>query len=274
MNPNKVIQRIQYILRTVGLLNFVEKLRFILSVLRNARENKHFIIKNPNYKLPPQYLAYDAYSQPDWNFYKISGEKTALALSKIAERQLKNNRAMNVLEWGCGPARVIRHIPNTFGSDSKVYGCDYNAESIKWCRRYIPDVTFVLNDLLPPLSFESSTFDFVYSISVFTHLSESVSKKWIDELYRVTRPGAVLVISTNGDSRMRFLLPHELSDYKEHGIVIRDKFEEGKKMFWAMHSPKYLKEILFKDFTVLDYLPEKFPYTGQDMWVLRKPDSE
>ena len=271
MNPNKVIQRIQFILRTVGLLNFVEKLRFILSVLINARENRRFKIKNPNYKLPSQYLAYDAYSAPDWNFYKISGEKTALALSKIAKHQLKNSHSMNVLEWGCGPARVVRHIHNTFGSDSKVYGCDYNAGSIKWCRRHIPDVTFVLNDLLPPLPFESSKFDFVYAISVFTHLSESVSKKWIDELFRVTRPGAVLVISTNGDSRMRFLLPHELSDYKEDGIVIRDKFEEGKKMFFACHSSKYLKEILFKDFTVLDCLPEKFPYTGQDMWVLRKP---
>ena len=94
MNPNKVIQRIQFILRTVGLLNFVEKLRFILSVLINARENRRFKIKNPNYKLPPQYLAYDAYSAPDWNFYKISGEKTALALSTIAKHQLKNSHSM------------------------------------------------------------------------------------------------------------------------------------------------------------------------------------
>jgi ubiquinone/menaquinone biosynthesis C-methylase UbiE len=273
MNPNKAIQQIQFVLRSVGLLNFIEKFRFIFSVLRNARENRRFKIKNSNYKLPPQYLAYDAYSAPDWNFYKISGEETALALSKIAEHQLKNNGATHVLEWGCGPARVVRHLHNTFGKDSKVYGCDYNAETIKWCKKHIPDVTFVLNDLLPPLPFESSTFNFVYAISVFTHLSESVSKKWIDELYRVTRPGGVLVISTNGDSRMRFLLSHELSAYKAAGLVIRDKFEEGKKMFWACHSPKYLKEILFKDFAILEYLPERFPYTGQDMWVLRKPES-
>jgi hypothetical protein len=92
-------------------------------------------------------------------------------------------------------------------------------------------------------------------------------------LYRITCPGAVLVISTNGDSRINFLLPHELANYKATGIVIRDKFEEGKKMFWACHSPKYLKERLFKDFAILDYLPEGFPYTGQDMWVLRKPYS-
>jgi hypothetical protein len=52
-----------------------------------------------------------------------------------------------------------------------------------------------------------------------------------------------------------------LSDYKKDGIVIQGKLEESKEMFWASHSPIYLKEILFKDFTVLDYFPEKFPYT-------------
>jgi SAM-dependent methyltransferase len=174
MNPNKVIQRIQYILRSVGLLNFVEKFRFISSGLKNARENSSFKIKNPNYKLPPQYLAYDAYSAPDWNFYKISGQKTAIALSEIAKHHMNNNRITNILEWGCGPARVTRHIHNAFGYETKVYGSDYNSESIKWCGKNIPDITFVLNNLLPPLPFDSSAFDFVYAISVFTHLSESV----------------------------------------------------------------------------------------------------
>ena len=271
MNPNKKIQRVQHILRNAGLLRFVEKIRYILSILRHAIENRKFKLNNPDYKLPPQALAYDAYSAPDWNFYKISGEKTAVALFEIVSRYLQSG-VIDILEWGCGPARVVRHIHHSFGSQTKVWGSDYNPESIKWCKGNVENVNFVLNALAPPLPFDANSFDFIYSISVFTHLSESVSKQWIDELYRITRPKGIIIISTNGDSRTVFLLPDELSVYKATGIVIRDKFEEGKKMSWACHSPKYLREKLFKDFEVLDYLPEGFPYTGQDMWVLRKPE--
>jgi hypothetical protein len=57
----------------------------------------------------------------------------------------------------------------------------------------------------------------------------------------------------------------------ENGILIRGDFEEGKKMFWACHSPKYIREKLFKEFVVLEYLPEGFPHTSQDCWILRKP---
>lgn len=273
MNPNRKVQRIQHILINARLLPLAEKIRYGFSVFKYRIKNKTFITSNPSYKVPPKALAYDAYSAPDWDFYKDSGEKTALALFEIACQYLQKNTLAHVLEWGCGPARVIRHIHHSFGVETEVWGCDYNPESIKWCANNISDVKFLLNALTPPLPFYKNYFDFIYSISVFTHLSELVSQQWIDELHRITRPNGILVISTNGDSRLSFLLPEELSVYKATGILIRDKFEEGKKMFWACHSPKYLREKLFKNFTVLDFVPEGFPHTGQDMWVLRKPAS-
>lgn len=272
MNPSIRIQLAQRIIRNAGLLSFVEKIRYIWSVIQYATQNKKFILNNPDFKVPPQALAYDAYSAPDWNYYKTSGEETALALFKIASHHLEQNGLTRILEWGCGPARVIRHIHHSFGEKVKVWGSDYNPESIKWCQNNISDVNFVLNALNPPLPFEANHFDFIYSISVFTHLSVSVGQQWIDELYRIARPNGILIISTNGDSRISFLHLEELSVYTATGVVIRDRVEEGKKMFWACHSPRYLREKLFKNFSVLDHVPEGFPYTGQDIWVLRKPD--
>lgn len=273
MNPSKKIQRIQHLLRNAGLLGLVERVRYVLSVLNCAAQNRKFVLENPDFKVPPQALAYDAYSAPHWNFYKTSGEKTASELFSMVSKHIAKNELINILEWGCGPARVIRHIPHAFDAEVKVLGCDYNPESINWCKNNIPNVEFVLNALSPPLPFDSNQFDFIYSISVFTHLSESVSHQWIDELYRVTRPNGILIISMNGDSRMSFLLPDELVVYKTKGIVIRDKFEEGKKMFFSCHSPKYLRESLFRNFLVLEHVPEGFPYTGQDMWIIKKSGS-
>jgi SAM-dependent methyltransferase len=270
MNPNQKIQRIQHVFRKVGILPIIENFRYLLSVLNCHLSNKKFVLENQDFALPPQALAYDAYSAPDWHFYKKSGVETASFLADIAKKYLAEVTPLTVLEWGCGPGRVIRHIPSSFSANDKIYGSDYNQETIDWCNKSILKVNFVLNGLRPPLKFQNDMFDFIYSISVFTHLSEEVSQQWIAELYRVARPGAILVITTNGDSRQAYMLPDELKTYLEKGIVIRDKVEEGKKMFFACHSPNFLREKLFNNFEILEHLSASFPFTGQDYWVLRK----
>ena len=260
------------ILRVSGLLSATDKLRYFASIARLQRRNRKFVSANPGFRLPPKALAFDAYSAPDWAFYKRSGLETAAFLSEISRKYLVAVPEINVFEWGCGPARVIRHLPTAFGADAQIYGSDFNEATIAWCRDTIPRVTFVRNALRPdpPLPFERDFFDFIYSISVFTHLSESTSQRWILELHRVARPGGVLVITTNGDSLQYKMLPDELRSYRTSGIVIRGKIREGKKMFSACHSPRYLREILFKDFDVMEHVPGAFPHTAQDFWVLRK----
>lgn len=269
MNPR--LQKIQRILRDSRLLGAIEKLLYLSSVVGCYRKNSEFSRINPGFKVPPKALAYDAYSAPDWDFYKRSGEDTAVFLAGIPMKYLPDVLSPRVFEWGCGPGRVIRHLPFAFPANTETYGSDYNQATITWCRNNIPRVNFFLNGLQPPLPFQEKFFDFIYSISVFTHLSESVSHQWIAELFRITRSGGVLVITTNGDSRQNVMLPDEIETYQGSGIVIRGNFEEGKRMFWACHSPRYLREKLFKSFDVLEYTGAGFPHTGQDYWVLRKP---
>ena len=269
MNPK--LQKIQWFFRNSRLLGTIEKLRYLISVVKCFRKNRKFIRANPGFMVPPKSLAYDAYSAPDWNFYKKSGEETALFLAGLARKYLPGVKSPRLFEWGCGPGRVIRHIASAFSVNDNIYGSDYNHATIKWCKENIPHVYFNLNKLQPPLPFDKDFFDFIYSISVITHLSESISHLWIAELFRTTRPGGIIIITTNGDSRKNIMLPDELEAYQRDGFVIRGKIEEGKKMFWACHSPQYLREKLFAAFEVLEYVSVGFPCTGQDCWVLRKP---
>lgn len=268
MNPK--LQTIQRILRDLRLLAPVETLRYLMSIARCSKKNRTFVVNNPDFRLPPRALAYDAYSAPDWDFYKVSGEETAAFLASIAKRHLPNIDTLRLLEWGCGPARVLRHIHVAFESRVEVFGTDYNRATINWCSDNIPHVNFSLNGLRPPLTFDNDTFDFIYSISVFTHLSETVGRQWMTELQRLVRPGGLLVITTNGDSRQDVMLPDERESYRMDGIVIRGKFEEGKKMFWACHSPDYLRKNFFSNMDVLEHGEAGFPYNDQDYWVLRK----
>lgn len=261
-------QKIQRFLRDSGLLTVVNGIRYFFNTVKYYGRGKVFRSRYPGFKVPPRALAFDAYSASDWDFYKKSGEETAAFLAAIVNRYLPKDPPPKVLEWGCGPARVVRHLPTLLGA--QVYGTDYNPQTIAWCTPNIPDVTFAENGLVPPLPFGDNVFDFVYSISVFTHLSEPVSQLWAAELLRILRPGGVLAVSTNGDAFRPLFFPDEQAAYDSRGVMVRGNFEEGKKLFLAYHSPEYLRETLFKDFEPLEYVPAGFPFTGQDLSVLRK----
>jgi SAM-dependent methyltransferase len=264
-----VKQRILRSLRTAGLLNAAERANFLFVNRKQRRKNMLFGQANPGFVVPPEALAYDAYSWLDWENYRKSGTDTAALLSQIASRHLSENHPLRVLEWGCGPARVIRHISAAFGAKTEVYGSDYNEDTIKWCSKSIPGVNFTLNGLEPPLPFDSGIFDFVYSISVFTHLSESVSRAWIEELIRITHSGSILVVTMQGDAYLEKLLPDEVEVYRSRGIVLRGNVTEGSRIFSAFHSREYLTTKLFQNLEVQEFIPS--PSLGQDIWVLRKP---
>ena len=183
------------------------------------------------------------------------------------------SQPLKVLEWGCGPARVIRHIGGFLTRPAELWGSDYNPRSIRWCRRHIANERFVHNGLAPPLPLEAGSFDAVYCLSVFTHLSEAMHVAWRDELLRVLRPGGILIATLHGDHyRDRHLLPHEMDEYDGGRLVVRDAVQEGKKWYAAFHSPRYVREHLFKGLPILLHRPQPLPgCLEQDVWVVHKP---
>jgi ubiquinone/menaquinone biosynthesis C-methylase UbiE len=62
------------------------------------------------------------------------------------------------------------------------------------------DRNFSVNASDPPLSFGAESFDFIYSISVFTHLPEEMQIAWLREMHRIAKVGATLVLTTHGDT--------------------------------------------------------------------------
>ena len=116
-----------------------------------------------------------------------------------------------ILDFGCGCGCVLRRWRRL---DARVYGTDINSRAIKWCRANLPFVEVGVNALAPPLRYADASCDFVYALSVFTHLPVETQLAWRDELRRVVRPGGHLLLTLHGEAFTDGLTPEERAVYE------------------------------------------------------------
>jgi len=267
-------QKIANFLRKVHLLQYADKVMLVNNILKHRKSNQLFLTDNPDFSPIPYHLAYDAYHDTNWRYYHEIGLKYSELISDLVSEFI-SEKEIKIFEWGCGPARVIRHLDKIPGFDQiELFGSDYNHKSIEWCQKNIKNVRFFENNLVPPLPQESEIFDCVYAISVFTHLSEKMHYAWIEELFRTIKPNGILIFSTHGDNYAnRVLLPAEKAKYDSGSLVIKSQsIKEGQKFFGAFHPPSFIKDKLLKDYVIVKNISNPGPKykLGQEVWVVKK----
>ena len=150
-------QKLVGLLRRTGLLPLAEKLRFWAAIPMHAGRNQAFLAEHPGFAVPPWFLMYDAYGTINYQSYFVKGRSVAGHIGQIVSQYLGTDAPVSVCEWGCGPARIIRHLPPLLPAGSRVFGTDYNAKTIAWCASHVMGVTFRLNGLAPPLPFSTGS---------------------------------------------------------------------------------------------------------------------
>jgi SAM-dependent methyltransferase len=103
----------------------------------------------------------------------------------------------HVLDFGCGWGRLARMFLRDVPEDN-IWCADPLAEAIDACRAAAVPGHLVRLGQLPPSELPSAQFNTVSAYSVFSHLSPTAHRAWREELARVTTPGALLFITTQG----------------------------------------------------------------------------
>ena len=174
----------------------------------------------------------------------------------------------SVLDFGCGCGRVTRWWSDF---DGRVSGSDVSAPAIEWCRANLPFARFEQNALAPPLVFEDESFDLVYALSVFTHLTADLQTAWRDELRRVLRPGGLLLLTTHGRSYVPRLGDGERERFEQGELVVRWGEVVGSNLCSAYHPEPYLRGTFAEGFAFLELDPEGARGNPtQDLVLLRK----
>jgi SAM-dependent methyltransferase len=119
----------------------------------------------------------------------------------------------DVVELGCGCGRVARGLKDDWFEGTYV-GVDIDREMVEYCRRNFPEerfqfilsphksVTYSRNNTSSTIETRGDLVvagqgskDFVYSISLYSHLLESEMVDYMEESYRILKPGGIMYMT-------------------------------------------------------------------------------
>lgn len=250
------------IARRLGLLPVLERAKYMAAARRASASNKAFLRANPDFTPPPLWWMHDMYAHASFEQYMTTGRDTAAGIASRIDTYTKLE-SPRVADWGCGLARVTRHLPSHY----RRYGFDYNADAIAWCKANIKGPEFAVNGLRPPLPAGDGSFDALFALSVFTHLSPEGHTTWFAEIARVLSPGGIFLGAFHADPSDEQLLAEEREKFAKGELVTRGGVHEGGRTFVAYHPESYLRTALAPWFDILE---GPTPFFGQGLVVARR----
>ncbi|MCC3571021.1 MAG: class I SAM-dependent methyltransferase [Microcoleus sp. PH2017_40_RAT_O_B] len=108
-----------------------------------------------------------------------------------------------ILDFGCGWGRYIRFFLKDVVPEN-LYGIDVDPEMVDICQKTVRYGKYSTVKPQPPAGFADNTFDVIYAYSVFSHLSETVHIKWVEEFSKILKPGGILVATTQSRNFIEF----------------------------------------------------------------------
>ena len=174
--------------------------RRVLEVLDPVGRWKYRVSSGFDRPIPPMRMRTRTAARWAGKFVE-SGRRCADAL-EAALQETTGKRItdfQSILDFGCGCGRTIMQweLPSL----KRLTGCDVDGHAIAWLRSAYakdPNLAFEPTRFDPPLPFPDQSFDLIYSVSIFSHLSGDDSQRWLAELARVTQGGGIALITVQG----------------------------------------------------------------------------
>nr|WP_305889122.1 class I SAM-dependent methyltransferase [Parvularcula maris] len=249
-------------MRGLGLLGVAERIAIARDVEEAEEANAAFLASYEGPPLPSASLIRRTYGDAGLEDYRNWGRENAAEIEAALSRHVNLSTA-KVAEWGCGLGRLAMHLaPKT-----DYTGFDIDESSLAYCRAHLPG-TYLRNDPMPPLPAEDASFDAVFAVSIFTHLSKAQHSAWAAEIRRVLKPGGVFLFTVHGEEQAGGLLPGERAAFDRGELVTRGGVSRGSRTYLAYHPETFVREVLLEGYEPVDG-PE--PCCGQTLYVGRKP---
>ena len=143
-------------------------------------------------QIPPAPLLQRIQSTATASEYLEVGQRAAESVSRIIVLSIPGTPRL--LDLGCGPGRVLRHLPELW----EMTGVDEFGDAVEWSRRNISRARFVEADPGGPLPFEDNAFSVLIAVSLLPNLEPSRRENVTVEAARLLEDGGLFIVSTPG----------------------------------------------------------------------------
>lgn len=195
-------------------LKAIRKIRAVLALSRRVRAleanvsdlqtqiDQHISLASvhtPVPRMPPKHLQVRVAGIYNSSFYS-SGQHQIRDIEAFLQSNGKSFQDFQtILDFGCGCGRTLIPLSQLVPTE-RVCGSDIDGEAIHWLKTHHSTFRDLdVNGTQPPTKYDDDTFDFIYVISVFTHLPEDMQLAWLAELRRIMKPGGIGVFTTHGE---------------------------------------------------------------------------
>jgi len=220
------------------------------------------LLKSLDIPIPPDATRYRiASSDIDEKTFLESGRQcaadiiNALNLSGIDSRDFRD-----VLDLGCGCSRVLRFLIPLL-PQVRFSGCDIDPVAIEWSSKHVPGAQFSLVPHLPPTAYPRGQFDFIYGLSVFSHLDLPRQIIWLEELHQMLRPGGFLLLTIHGawayDAVKATLSKKQDQDFEATGFLFLENIGDNVLPDWyqtAIYQERFARLVFKSGFSILRYV--------------------
>lgn len=196
--------------------------------------------------------------------------------------------------WGRISRFFMRDVPK-----NNIRGLDIERGFVDICNTLFDSNTFSICSAMPPCEFNDSSVDLVSAYSVFSHLSEIAFLAWLQEFWRILKPGGIAAFTTRNEGFLDYCASlnaskDQLSGYQLSLATTLGGNPELKKRYLAGEfvfvngggvsgggsknesfygeafvSAAYVQKNLVREFEILDYKQIGKTY-DQALFVLRK----
>jgi hypothetical protein len=221
---------------------------------------------------PPEELMYRVTHERKAHPFKVGGLKSVGDFMEPLARHADVSAMRRILDWGCGCGRMSMFMLAA-ADPIEFAGCDIDPEAIAWNNAHLQSGAFSVLNPMPPTPYPSDYFDFIYSYSVFTHLTRHVQHEWLGEMLA---PRGTFIATTHGQLAYDFQSAGQLQavfppggvsdstiDPALDGIAPTDYYRG------TYQSKEYTLREFGRYFSILEYV-ERGATNLQDLIVLRK----
>lgn len=224
--------------------------------------------------LPPFHLRVRVHGSPDLADFLAVGHRCAGDLAAALDAVGRPLTGFtDILDFGCGCGRTLRWI-HQLAPEARLHGTDIDADAVAWTARNQTFAAVSRNEERAPLAYPAESFDLIYAVSVFTHMTEEVQGFWLRELHRVLRPGGIALITLHGYQHWQHFSPQDRQQIQEKGmIVVPTAMWYGLFPEWyqnSYHDQHYIMKKFGSIFEVIDYQPVALD-NNHDIVILSKP---